>query len=280
MLLKPFQGAANAVFIGLYTFKESIKDSIITKMGKGNFLGIDSNFASFTVEDLSRGWVDYGEFIKDNMLGNLHKNKLWILAKKLNYIPDNYDIYANKSDASITRGAIFDKSSLYMFHSLPEEAMSMVILAAQMHKMKIQSKDSKNGKSLWEMYSVKEVEDPLTKKKYNDVVWEDDYIRHYINTSPAGVTPNIIPLKGLSTDEVRKMKYMYQRMHGGYRSDEKTYMEYFVLGEIFMQFKRYLPNMLRLYGQSRGKIQSYGYYKPVKDKEGNIIMQDGKEVVE
>jgi len=214
------------------------------------------------------------------MTGNLHKNKLWILAKKLNYIPDNYDIYANKDMSSITRGKIFEQSSLYMFHSIPEEAMALVIMSAQLRRMKIQSKDEYNGKSLWEMYEVKEVEDDKTKVKYYDAIWKDDYVRQYINTAPEGIAPNYEAIKGLTTDEIRKMKYMYQRMHGGYRADEKTYLEYFVLGEIFMQFKRYLPNMLRLYGQSRSKIQSYGYYKPKTDTQGNVIMQDGKQVVE
>ena len=279
MLLKPFQGAANAVFISLYTLKESIKDSIIKNTGVGNFLKVDSNFTGFTVADLSKGWGNYGSFIKDNIASKENQNKLWLLAKKLNYIPDSYDIYHNALEGNINRGRIFDKSTLYMFHSAPEEAMAMTILAAQLHHMKIKSNDQYNGKSLWEMYETKEVEDSKTGQKYWDVVWKDDYVRGYTNENPDGVAPNYVPVKGLTTDEIRKMKYLYQRMHGGYRSDEKTYLEYSVLGEIFMQFKRYLPTLLRNYAQSKGKIQSYGYYKP-KMENGQVVMHDGKEVVE
>jgi len=55
MLLKPFQGAANAVFISLYTLKEGIKDSILQALGKDNFLGVDTNYTAFTSEDLAKG---------------------------------------------------------------------------------------------------------------------------------------------------------------------------------------------------------------------------------
>lgn len=55
MLLKPFQGAANAVFISLYTLKEAIKDTVIKNTGAGNFLKVDSNFTGFTVADLTKG---------------------------------------------------------------------------------------------------------------------------------------------------------------------------------------------------------------------------------
>lgn len=126
---------------------------------------------------------------------------------------------------------------------------------------------------------MKEVLDPKTGQKYWDAVWKDGYIRGYTNTAPAGVEPNYKPLTELDSNELRRMKYVYQRMHGGYRSDEKTYLEYFVLGEMLLQFKRYLPTLLRNYGQSRAKIDSYGMYKP-KMENGQVVMKDGVEVVE
>jgi len=76
MLLKPFQGIANFVFISLYTAKEAIKDSIIQVVGKKKFWAIDTDFVSFTTEDLASAWKEYGFFVKDMALGNLHKNKM------------------------------------------------------------------------------------------------------------------------------------------------------------------------------------------------------------
>jgi len=166
-----------------------------------------------------------------------------------------------------------------MFHSAPEEAMAMVIMAAQLKHMKIKSSDAYNGKSLWDMYEMKEVIDPETQQKYFDPVWKDGYVRKYVNTAPLGVAPEYKAITELDDQELRRMKYVYQRMHGGYRHDEKTYLEYFVLGEIFLQFKRYLPTLLRNYGQSRSAIDAYGNYKPVMEN-GKVVMQDGKEVVE
>lgn len=50
-------------------------------------------------------------------------------------------------------------------------------------------------------------------------------------------------------------------MHGGYREDERARLEYFLLGEVFMQFKRYLPNIIKQGFGSRTKLYSYGTYK-------------------
>lgn len=150
MILKPFQGLANFVFISMYTLKEAVKDSVIKTLGGNKLMGVDTDFTSFTTADLSTAWIkDYREFLQDSATGNLHKNKMWLLAKKLNYIPDTYDIYVDSARNSIIRGKLFDESTAYMFHSAPEEAMSMVIMSAQMRHMKIQSKNNKyNGTSL------------------------------------------------------------------------------------------------------------------------------------
>lgn len=128
------------------------------------------------------------------------------------------------------------------------------------------------------MYEVKEVTS-TGGEKYFDVVWKENTIRYYENRNPAGEEPNYVPITELTSDEVRRMKYVYQRMHGGYRSDEKTYLEYYVLGELLMQFKRYLPTLLKNYGQSRSTIEAYGMYKP-KMVDGKVEMKDGVEVVE
>jgi hypothetical protein len=281
MILKPFQGSANAAFAFLYTLKESLKDGILSALGKDNFLKVDTNFMSFTQKELAQGWVDYMEFTKDNLSGNLENNKLWVIARKLGYLTNNTDFYANRlTETSTNRGRIWDKSSLYMFHTVPEEAITLMILSAQLKHMKIKSDDKYNGRSLWSMYSLKKVKDEVNNEEYTDLVWEDDYIRGYINDAPEGVTPNYIPVKGLTTDEVRKLKYVYQRMHGGYRQDEQTYLEYFVLGEVFMQFKKFLPTLLRNAGQSRTEIKPYGYYKAKLGPDGKPLFHNDKEIVE
>ncbi len=63
-------------------------------------------------------------------------------------------------------------------------------------------------------------------------------------------------------------------MHGGYREDERTKLEYMVMGELFLQFKKYLPTILKNAGMSKGARDSYGYYKPTGE------LKDGKEVMQ
>ena len=50
-------------------------------------------------------------------------------------------------------------------------------------------------------------------------------------------------------------------MHGGYREDERTRLEYYVVGELLMQFKRYLPALVRNVLMSNRDLSSYGRWK-------------------
>lgn len=76
------------------------------------------------------------------------------------------------------------------------------------------------------------------------------------------------------------MYYIYQKMHGGYRDDERTRLEYYVFGELFSHLKRYLPNLLRTSMKSKSKVQSYGYYKATKNAEGVDIVEWHARVME
>lgn len=112
------------------------------------------------------------------------------------------------------------------------------------------------------------------------LVWKDDYVRGYKEIkSPTG-EPVFVELKGIDENEANRLKYIYQRMHGGYRGDERTMGEYFIFGEMLLQFKRYLPTILRNTLGSKGISHSYGYYKPKEGPDGKPLLQNGKEVVE
>lgn len=277
--LKLFQGMTNFVFISLATLKESIKDQIIKSGQDMKFIrGIDGNQISFTPKDLAAGMKEFSKMQADSLNNKLEQNKTWLLAKHLNYIPDNFDFYADRKTGRVHRGSMWDSSTLYMFHSMPEEFMATVVMVAQLKNMKIKSNDATNGTSLWDMYETIPVTDSEGKVTY-DIKWKGDYVRGLVNTAAAGLPPVYEELKGLTTNEARRMFYIYQRMQGGYRPEEKTVLEYYVLGEMFMQFKRYLPSLLKNLAGSRTKLDSYGYYKPVM-KDGVPVIQDGKQVVE
>lgn len=69
-------------------------------------------------------------------------------------------------------------------------------------------------------------------------------------------------------------------MHGGYRQDERTKLEYFIFGKLFLQFKKYLPTIIRNIFQEAGPSDSLGYYKELDQKDGAPILQWQREIVE
>lgn len=85
---------------------------------------------------------------KDAMTGNLRNNKAFLMTKHLGYLPDNYDWSTDHSKLVTTRNHIFSHSTMYMFHGLPEEAVAIITMLAQLKHMKA------GDKSLWERYTV------------------------------------------------------------------------------------------------------------------------------
>lgn len=120
----------------------------------------------------------------------------------------------------------------------------------------------------------------MTKKDENNedysVIEWDGYTRGKIQNQDGTFTN----LQELSSNEIRRMYYVYQKMHGGYRQDERTRLEYYVFGELFMQFKRFMPNLLRTALKSKSKVHSYGYYKKLKNQDGVDVVEWHSRVME
>lgn len=133
MWLKPIQGTANGVFTYIYTVKEGIKGSIIQR----RLFGLDNSVVDFTTSDLAWATGMYLDMQKDAMLGNLRTNKMFLLLKRLNYLPDNYKWATESSDLLTARNKLFSQSTMYMFHTIPEEAVTAMIMAAQLKNMRI-----------------------------------------------------------------------------------------------------------------------------------------------
>lgn len=105
-------------------------------------------------------------------------------------------------------------------------------------------------------------------------------MRGWENKSRDKNNPHLVPITELTSREVQRMRYVYQQMHGGYRQDERTKLEYYIFGKLFMQFKKYLPTILRNIGQSKGPSDSLGYYKEMGMEDGAPILQWQQEVIE
>lgn len=86
-------------------------------------------------------------------------------------------------------------------------------------------------------------------------------------------------LKELTTEEINAIKFTYEKIHGGYRLDERTRAEYYILGEMIMQFKKFLPSILKNVGASRGLRQTQGYYKKV-DENGQEVLRWVPQMIE
>jgi len=63
------------------------------------------------------------------------------------------------------------------------------------------------------------------------------------------------------------MYYVYEYINGGYRPDERTHLEYYLLGELFLQFKKFIPNLLKNMFATKGTIETWGYYKKLEGTE-------------
>lgn len=252
MWLKPLAGTANGIFTYMFTLKEAIKNDIIRSGRKGSFIGINGDEVDFGVKDLAKATKMWFGLQRDAMTGNLKNNKMFRIAKRLGYMPASTRSM-EYSNFVTTRNKIFDSSTMYMFHRIPEEAVAMITMTAQLQSMK-----TADGKSMWDHYKLEDKTDE-DGNTYSEIVW-DGYVRGQ-KRLPDG---SLEDLGELDDNEMRMMYYVYERMHGGYREDERARLEYYLFGEIFMQFRRYLPNILKQAFGSKRKAYAYGSYQPVE----------------
>lgn len=264
MWLQPVNGTRNGVFISLINAKDSIRNSLVDSQLEG----VEKDFVDFTIKDMLFAHGQVMNMYKDSMIGDVRRNKVYIMAKKLDYLPDNYDWASNENELLTGDMTLLRESTMYMFHTIPEEFNALVIMVAQLNRMKIKTE---NGtKTMWEAYGQ-------PKDKGNgvyDVDWEGG-IRGY--NKRGDIVEPITELDGL---EIRKLKRVYQRMHGNYRSDERAALEAYAIGQVLIQFRKFLGAIIfGSFGSSRYD-QTLGAYQPLKDKDGNVVMKDGKPVME
>lgn len=251
MWLKPIAGGFNALLITLLNTKEALKGSMY------------SEGADFTLADMKFAMAEYskycGDSIRTAITGEEMNNKLWNIAEKLEYLPDNYDYAKHKSKLVTAKHRMFDKSKLFMFHSIGEDMGQLTLLAAQLKRMK----NPKTGKSLWDEYD-------------ENGDWQG---------GTRGVAQDGRLIKELTPEEVTKLKRVSQRIHGGYRQEERTMLEAHALGKWALQFKKYLPAVFENLFQGSYEDASLGEWVPMFDENGDpmleeITLADGTKVKE
>ncbi len=260
MWLKVGAGLKNAALIAISNRKKSLLGNISKQFG------IDEEDIDFTEGNLLEADFLWLEYLKDSALGNLENNKINLLLKEFNYLPDSFDFKLNRNDLASLKNKALSTDHLYIAHSAFEQWGTGTIFVALL----LHGKNKRTGKSLYDSYEVKE----------GKLVWEGGL---------RGKRQDGSEIQGLTFEELNKFKRISATIHGNYRPEEKGAIELYALGQMAMQFKRFVPQQLYNLWQSKQRSDAFGKFveevdpitgKPLVDKDGNTIYSWRPEVIE
>ena len=269
MWLKPLSGLPNFVFASLVTIKEGLKGS----------LGISTSNANFGLGEMAAGFGEAFKLFLWNGVSNdsFRNSKTYLLMEKFGYLPDNHDWYTSNNELMTTRNQLFTSKSMMVFHSLPEEIIATSLFVAQMKSMKYTKPDG-TVSNMWDGY-----EEKTTKLSdgtdYTTVDWVGG-VRGKRNISNLSDKPEYVDVEGLTIEEINAIKFLYEKIHGGYRGDERIAAEYYVMGELFLQMKKYMPAILKNVWASKGIRQTQGNFISSVDENGVTVMKWTPQVIE
>jgi hypothetical protein len=272
MWARPFRGIGNGLQAVLLTHREGIKGSI----AKMKFLGISGDAIDFDEGDIAKAEAEYIKDFGPHVIGDVRKSKMYLIAKELDFFGNNFDYHLLDREALTKRNKRTTVDLLYGPYSIPEEFVSMTTMTAMLMHMK----NANTGKSIWDSYERYEILDENGKGTGEYSVRWIGGVRGTVKKGD-GETAQYGELKELNEREIAHLKKVHERLQGNYRREEALAMEAYTLGKLFMQLKRYYPRLL-LNGVHSKRIETdLGAYRPVKDKDGNIVTmktKDGKEM--
>ncbi len=246
MWLKPFAGTANGAIVLTFNTARGLGGTLATTAG------VPPDQVDFTLSDLAYGYKETAKYYYDVIRGRKRDNKLFNIADRYAYLPDNYDYAVDNSDMVALKNPNSRYDMLFKFHAIHEEHGHLALLAAQMRRIKM-----KDGSSLYDNYRNDGTFIGQKNNKQN--------IRG-IRRLPTG---EIEIIDELTSEELNKMLKVSTTVHGAYRSDEKSVMEAHVIGQFFLQFKKYLPSLLMQEWQSKNDDTFLGYFD-MTDAQGNM----------
>ena len=246
MWLKPIGGTFNGAIVLAFNTVRGLSGTL------SELAGVSSEAVDFTLGDLKSGYADVSGYYGDIIRGKKRDNKLYNIAQKFQYLPDNYDYAVDNSDMVALKNPNMRFDMLFKFHAIHEEHGHLALLSAMMRRIKME-----DGTSLWDNYNSDGTFMETKNGKPN--------IRG-IQKLPTGETRVIA---GLTTEELSRMLKISTTIHGAYRSDEKSVMEAHAVGQFFLQFKKYLPALLIQEWQSKQDDVFLGHFKNTT-KEGNM----------
>ena len=260
MALKPFTGLGNGFNAMMLQHKDALKDTISAKV-----FGIEEDAINYTFNTMMKAdKVYFKEHVVNAISGKLEQDKTWLMIKKLGFLNDDFGFRTPDKYLLSKKNRIMQNSSLYGFHTIPEEFTSMTTMISQLmylkHPTYINPKTGKKA-SLWECYKVEK----MPNGEY-DVIWDPAIPARGLLKEGSGEKEHTVLLKELIPQEVSKLKKMYEKMQGGYKREEYAAIEVYAMGKMFMQFKRYYPRLLlNAFGSKRNE-QDFGYLKKDVDR--------------
>lgn len=269
MWLKPLTGLPNFVFASLVTLKEGLKGS----------LGLAGANANFDLGDMVYGFSEAFKLYFWDGLSNesYRKSKAYLLMEKTGYLPDSYDWYTRPNQLLTSRNKLFTSRTMMLFHSLPEEIISTAIFVAQMRAMKFKKADGTNT-NMWDAYDTK-TEHLSDGTEFHTIEWTGGK-RGVRNVSNVANQPVYEDVTELTVEEINALKFLYEKMHGGYRIDERVAAEYYIWGEMILQLKKFLPSMLKNVWASRGVRDTQGRFEEITDENGNKVLKWNASIIE
>ena len=239
MWLKPFAGMRN----GAYTIVTNHKNGIIGSISKR--FGIKADDINFTESDMAKADVLWAQMKLDLIAKK--DNKLALLLKEYNYLPDSYDYMVHPTNILSKSNKMANTDHLYFFHSIFEDWGTGSIFTALL----LHNKNQKTGQSLLDSYTIEK-----GKLKWNGGI--------------RGRRADGSEIQGVTYEELNKFKKVSAAIHGGYRRDERSALELYALGRMAMQFKRFVPQQLINIGQGRQMSDAYGKFTEILDEDGKV----------
>jgi hypothetical protein len=258
MSFKVWSPIRNAIMIGLQNITQATRqpiNNILTKI-----IGVPpETFEGISAKAAHPVFVD---FLKAKISGKEDDSKLWNIAKKFDWLPDNYGSYAVNNDRLLSEAIKLSPTShAFMFYQMGETMGALWQLAGLMQGTKIVV-DGKEM-SMWDAYD-------------NKGNWTAGS-RGQVESSP-GIFKELTELDSL---EIKSLKRAYEKLNGSYRREEKTAIETTVLGEFLFQFKKYFYQYLKvLFADPYKDITVGKYVMSGKRPDGMPVYQWHSDIME
>lgn len=228
-----------ATFNGMLITITNASQATLGLLGKAFNVPPDEITPDF--KSVSGGLWEMKNFWKASLTGQMHKSKLWNLAKMSNWMPDNYDFAVGGHDLLSSAKSMGFSSYAFMFNNFVESYGALWHLAMMLKSVKLKDVDG-NTFTAWDAYD-------------DEGNWTKG-VRGKIEVGP-GVFKD---LRELDANEWKNLKRAYEKLHGSYRKEEKVAIEATIWGEFALQFKRYLPAYLKNLYASPYKDITVGRY--------------------